>query len=376
MESSSAPPDPSGKGDGNSTTPACDQCRLRKIRCNREIPECLNCRKAGVSCEFSNRGKRVNHTRQLYVSSFLPLFLHSDSGTYRLDDFSGLGARLDSIDQSLANISRRFSSADQQTSPSASRASDVDDELDIFYKRQDSEGSERDTTTSQQSEVFHGVHQKIKDCGNEQYHGSTSALCLILSSRQGLRKLLGTSEIRGNGPVTALAAKDSSLRMELRNLYDSFPFVDSCREPDFSSDGKAVSSPPRSFIHTIIDCFLSNINATRPIFQEPRLKSAIEHNDSGQVSESTEARNLCFSNIILLTLGLKSRLARRNLCTGNDMDDDLLMSFWKNSRRAFGHLNIYLEPRLINVQALATLVSSQSTMTPPLVDRVFYANRE
>ena len=225
-------------------------------------------------------------------------------------------------------------------------------------RRQESEISDQDTTTSQQGEVSPGIHQRLNDCGGEQYYGSTSSLSLIVSSRRGLGKLLGANQAKGNGPVTALATKVTSLRTELQSLYDSFPFVNSCREPDFSSDGKAVSSPPRSFIPTVIDCFLSNINTTRPIFQESRLRSAIEHNDSGQVSESTEGRHLCFSNIILLTLGLKSRLARRNNSNSNGMDDDILMSFWRNSRRAFSHLNTYLEPRLVNVQALATLVSS------------------
>ena len=274
-----------------------------------------------------------------------------------------MGARLDSIDQSIATISQRFSST-ENTSPSTSRASEEDD-LDLFYTREELDGSEQHIANSQQGEVFRAIHQKFDNRGGEQYYGSTAALSLILSSRRGLGEILGTCHIKGKGPVTTLAAKDASFRTELRVLYDSFPFLDSCREPDFSSDGKAISSPPRSFIHTVIDCFLSHVNTTRPIFQELKLKTAIEHNDSGLVYESMEARSLCFSNIILLTLGLKSRLARRNGCEGNGMDDDLLMSFWNNSRRAFGHLESYLEPRLINVQALATLVSSQHTLMSP-----------
>ena len=286
----------------------------------------------------------------------------------RLDDFSGLGERLASIDQSIATISRRISSADH-TPSSASRASEVDD-LDLFYTRQELENSEHDTTNSQPAEAFRIIHRRFDD--SECEYGSTIALSLIESCRRGLGEILGTCQVLGNGPVTTFTAKDASLKTELQMLYDSFPFLNSCRDPDFSSDGKAISSPPRSFIHTVIDCFLSHINTATPIFDESRLRVAIEHNDSGLVSEFMEAKSLCYSNIILLTLGLKSRLARRNCSNGNGMDDDLLMSFWKNSRRAFGHLDNYLGPRLINVQALATLVSWQHTISSPLVNRPSY----
>lgn len=46
-------------------TSACDQCRARKIRCNRQQPSCRNCVKVASECTFSGRPKRVNHTRKL-----------------------------------------------------------------------------------------------------------------------------------------------------------------------------------------------------------------------------------------------------------------------------------------------------------------------
>ena len=44
---------------------ACDGCRARKIRCDRQSPDCTNCVKAGMSCGSSNKSKRVNHTKKL-----------------------------------------------------------------------------------------------------------------------------------------------------------------------------------------------------------------------------------------------------------------------------------------------------------------------
>ena len=39
---------------------ACDECRNRKVRCNRQLPECSNCVKAKIRCGFSARAKRIN----------------------------------------------------------------------------------------------------------------------------------------------------------------------------------------------------------------------------------------------------------------------------------------------------------------------------
>lgn len=50
-----------------SANPACDQCRARKVRCDRRRPECSNCSKSGVCCGFTNQSKRVNHIKQLWV---------------------------------------------------------------------------------------------------------------------------------------------------------------------------------------------------------------------------------------------------------------------------------------------------------------------
>lgn len=54
----------------NSSLAACDQCRSRKVRCDRQQPECSNCRKAGILCNQTNNVKRINHTKQLCVFNF------------------------------------------------------------------------------------------------------------------------------------------------------------------------------------------------------------------------------------------------------------------------------------------------------------------
>ncbi|KAH1473337.1 hypothetical protein KXX06_006166, partial [Aspergillus fumigatus] len=62
---------------------ACDECRIRKVRCNKEYPKCSSCRKSNLACGFSNKGKRVNHTKKL------------------VNDVEVLGNRLRKIEEAL-----------------------------------------------------------------------------------------------------------------------------------------------------------------------------------------------------------------------------------------------------------------------------------
>lgn len=280
---------------------------------------------------------------------------------HRVDDFASLEARLESIDQSVATISQRLSSAAQ--SPTQVTSSLEAYQSDLFYSEKQSEISDAENQSPQRQETYRPIHRKFDDRGGERYYGSTAATSLIESSRRILGEILGDSEAKNNSLVCDLVTKDHLLKTELQNLFDSFPFSESCPEPDFCADGKAVSHPPRSFINSVLDTYLDTIHVARPVFQEACLRSAIEQHNAGKDVEPVEATKLCFNNIIILTLGLKLRQRRCSEPDSHDMDDDLLLSFLNNSRRAFGHLRLFLEPRLGNVQALVTLVSLVSFLS-------------
>lgn len=64
------PSDIPSTSNANQSSAACDQCRFRKVRCDRQQPECSNCRKGGIACNQTSNFKRVNHTKQLQVPVF------------------------------------------------------------------------------------------------------------------------------------------------------------------------------------------------------------------------------------------------------------------------------------------------------------------
>ena len=264
--------------------------------------------------------------------------------------------RLDSIDQSITKINRHIFS-DNNSSQSLSAISDSDD-LDLFYHPPIAEDDEHEHSDLYAGEIFHKVYRKIDERGGERFYGSTAALSLFDTSRRALGDILANEGVKRNGPLADLATREPAFKTTLQTHYDSFPFHESCRETNLSGDGKSVANPPRSFLDSVIDCYLTEINAARPVFQASNLKETIDAHYLCEAADRNEARSLCFSNIIFLVLSLKSKLARWSDLPGNGMDEDLLLSFLNNSRRALQNLDRFLEPRLVNVQALVTLVSS------------------
>lgn len=67
-------PPASATQSGISKRLACDNCRERKVRCNREQPRCGRCTRLGHSCKYTTPGKQ--QSSQVDVSKLL-LMLHS-----------------------------------------------------------------------------------------------------------------------------------------------------------------------------------------------------------------------------------------------------------------------------------------------------------
>ena len=68
----SLPAAPTKSGSGNRL--ACDHCRERKVRCNREQPRCGRCTRLGHECKYTRPANK--HPSQMDVSKLL-LTLHS-----------------------------------------------------------------------------------------------------------------------------------------------------------------------------------------------------------------------------------------------------------------------------------------------------------
>lgn len=240
------------------------------------------------------------------------------------------------------------------------------------------------TSEAGRSNRTNGVHCAEGTQDGEHFYGFTAPITLFRCSRQLLSDVLA-SVSKGEIPDDAsknskntigdgrgetcefaasdLVAGDEPLGAALQLQYEAFPFQGVSREPDFNGDGKSIARPPLPLLEASIDCFFKEINSSVPVFRETRLRAAVEEQYFGGAASAAAdmSWSLCFNNIILLTLGLKSRLARFGRSHIDGMDDDLLISFLNNARRAFQIQEYFSKPRLVNAQALITLVSDHAT---------------
>ncbi|KAI3331983.1 hypothetical protein HD806DRAFT_176173 [Xylariaceae sp. AK1471] len=350
--------------DQNDPPPAaCDQCRLRKVRCDRLQPECSNCRKGGIECNSSYTLKRVNHMKQLR------------------DDFSDVIKQLSDVGHTLGVLTeitrqitaRPCSHAIHPSYPPHSNYTSHDalplsaSGLLDFVQHP----SQDDCYASPDSQAVNKPISEIieLDHGGERLYSYPAPFVLIKSLLHQANGLLGDSDQQGkdheSGKIQgARGLQDPAARVTLRRKLDSFPFNLPYREFVASSDMSPITAPPHPIVNLFVDGYLRNINTRTPIFNDAMLHHAIDAYYSDKQLQDSGAHALIINNIILLELSLVIQTARASRST-RVTNDDILPSFLRNCDRAIGNLDAFMAPSIVNLQALMTLT---------LVAQEFYSN--
>ncbi|KAI0412188.1 hypothetical protein F5X98DRAFT_355526 [Xylaria grammica] len=344
---------------------ACNQCRLRKVRCDRLQPECSNCRKGGIECNSTNTLKRVNHVKQLR------------------DDFSDVLKQLNDVGHTLGvltEITRQITARPcphaihSHSPPHSSHTShdalpfSASGLLDFFQHP----NIQDDRRASQDSQ---GVNKPLSetielDHGGERLYSYPAPLVLIKSLLRQAEGLLAGSDQPGDdhesqGGKVARKLQDPATRAALRRKLDDFPFILPHQEFAISRDMSPLTTPPRLMANLFVDGYLRNINARTPIFDDDDLRRAVDAHYSDKQVRDSRARALIINNVILLELSLEIKTGRASRSTSRVPNDDILPSFLRNCDRAIGNLDAFKAPNIVSLQALMTLT---------LVAQEFYSN--
>ncbi|KAI0505179.1 hypothetical protein F5B22DRAFT_628855 [Xylaria bambusicola] len=358
---------------------ACDQCRSRKVRCDRQQPECSNCRKGGAFCSWSSTFRRVNHTKQLR------------------DDFSSVMDRLDEVHQTLnqlasltrdivarpcchrashspggcgshclatgsnghssMNLDLNSAITTASTSPSATAA--------IATLRHDLQSNHDLTLPSSNDAILdildaecnlpdgdHSLQNGLsRDHDGERSIDSPASMSLFQDVAGQLTGMITQLD----GKVEIHGLQESGVQSTLVHLRNSFPFELPCPDPGVIDDNRPVSTPPRLMVDLFIESFLCSFNASFPIFDEAELRRAVDTHYAAERPVDDSPWALVFTNIVLLGLGLEAQITSVSKSHPKSMHHELMSSFLRNCDRAIANLDSFTRPSVVNIQALLTL---------------------
>lgn len=285
-----------------------------------------------------------------------------------------MSGRLESIDASIARITQRLEieALPPGSSASPEAVSDANDDLNHFTKPLPAGGEveqvEGACTKSSRS-VRHNFYICRSHDGGEVYHGPTAGRALFQQTRFFVEDLLDSVKTEDDSDseefqnLKHLVSENPTGKTELRKSVDAFPFSNVSPGIIPTTDGRNVSRPPQSFVESSLDFFLEEINTVLPLFDGAHLRAAIkEQYLSSTRTPTSDAWNILFNNIVVLVMGTKLKTAMCMNVRRKDLDE-VFLPFLANSHRAFANLPEYLSPRLVNIQALITLVSLSKTRT-------------
>ena len=196
--------------------------------------------------------------------------------------------------------------------------------------------------------------------GSERYYGSTSLASIVHELSESVLRPLSMDE---SEPIVSQGA--ANVREKINLLLaeeESFALL---------HDGSRPSSPPLAMLDAMIDPYFSELNWHLPLWSKKKFRNLICSIYAGAAHIEDRAHAICFSNMVLLTLTAKSLQSRARYATqpsyrqsGSSMDYDLIKPFLANAKRALQNLELLLSPRLVNVQALLSLVRYQIKFIP------------
>jgi len=188
--------------------------------------------------------------------------------------------------------------------------------------------------------------------GCERYFGSTSLASLVHEMSEFVLRPLSMDEAEDATSESAATVREKINLLSTEEEHFELP-----------QDGSPPSSPPLAMLDAMIDSYFAAINCYLPIWSKEHFRQLIDSAYTGKAYIQDRAHVICFSNMVLLTLTAKSLQSRARSATqstprqaGSSMDFDLIKPFLANAKRALQSLELLLSPRLINVQALLSLV--------------------
>ena len=200
--------------------------------------------------------------------------------------------------------------------------------------------------------------------GYERFFGSGSMYSIWIEIISATEQLFARSSSEAQNPqipprssnLAVVAPLSPDLQSALQRACDHLQKY--CAEPpgEDCSDRNPLSLPPRYLLETFLDPFLKDLNPILPIFNRSSLLEAIRVQYDSSRQQVDPAWATCFNNIILHILTTKAHGSNVESPSQNAMDDNLRLTYLINAQRSYSNLAALLKPRVVNVQAVLSMV--------------------
>jgi len=124
---------------------------------------------------------------------------------------------------------------------------------------------------------------------------------------------------------------------------------------NLQSDHVTIRLPPKQFLLTIQTQYFQQADYTTDIFVQSCFWSNVERIYSRPFTPADEPWAICLNTIILLVLGSESIAEGNDPLAGSQFAQPFLLTI----RTALSNPRVLMAPKLVNIQALALLVSTQ-----------------
>jgi hypothetical protein len=281
--------------------------------------------------------------RSLRVSSL------SNEHMNRSQSISTIGSRLEQLEGAISGIHRSLQRLDPTTLAAAQAPASS-----ILPPTQSVVSTLNSTGPPLQ---YHVVHESD---GCERYYGPASLASLIHNMDALMLDHLCVA--RSLDPDAAESAA-ATAREKIRRLAS----IDQDLPSRLVNDGSVLKEPPLVILEALIDPYFETVSLYMPIFTRSGFRRLVAAAHEGGDAAHDRAFAVCSNNLVLLTLTAKALHSRArsgsgaNIDRGPSIESDLIRSFVGNASRAIVNIEQLLRPRLINVQALLSLVCFSST---------------
>ncbi|KAF5664732.1 fungal specific transcription factor [Fusarium heterosporum] len=315
--------------------PVCDQCRIKKVRCGRERPNCSNCARLGIECEWSGYGKRPSQTVMLN------------------NVVVGLEGRIDQLEKNMSDIKEILTKLD-------SRFGDTPFSTPVTWLTE-ANGLDLSTHTSGSSSSTPSSYSRYaamrpgrsrlvnRADGSQQYVGPTTLDSLMNEFINSIVTPLCRPYMQDN------VSQDQFMFARDR-LWAIANLMDIC---DSAGKLALTTTPSRGILEAMIEPDFDSINQRLPIWSKDRFREFIANSQQEKIGLPHKSHVICFNSlaILILTTKLISASTHSNspISSWGSIDLDLIKYFLANTTQAIHNIHELMTPHLSNIQALLYL---------------------